>query len=49
MTVSDGHVERAVSAPAAPTARRSALGQAQGPTIDEGLLGRRRCCWVRRT
>jgi uncharacterized protein (DUF2236 family) len=38
VTVSDGHVERAISAPAAPTARRSASGR-RGPTIDEGLLG----------
>lgn len=38
MTVSDSHVERAVSAPAVPSARRRPLKR-RGPTIDEGLLG----------
>ncbi|MDT5016800.1 MAG: hypothetical protein QOD39_2960 [Mycobacterium sp.] len=38
MTVSDSHVERAISAPAVPTARRRPLKR-RGPTIDEGLLG----------
>jgi uncharacterized protein (DUF2236 family) len=39
MTVRDGHVERAVSAPAIPTARRPVINRRKGPTIDEGLLG----------
>jgi uncharacterized protein (DUF2236 family) len=38
MTASDSHLERAVGAPAAPTARRRPLNR-RGPTIDEGLLG----------
>src|SRR3979409_651955 len=38
MTVRDSHVERAVSAPAAPAGRRRPLKRG-GPTLDEGLLG----------
>ena len=37
MTVSAGHVERAINAPAIPARRRAS--KRRGPTIDEGLLG----------
>jgi uncharacterized protein (DUF2236 family) len=39
MTVSDSHVERAVSAPASSAVRRRPLKRRSDPTIDEGLLG----------
>jgi uncharacterized protein (DUF2236 family) len=38
MTVDGSHVERAVSAPAMPTTRRTVLKR-RGPTLDDGLLG----------
>ena len=38
MTVGNSHVERSISAPAAPSMRRRRLAR-RGPTIDEGLLG----------
>jgi uncharacterized protein (DUF2236 family) len=38
MTVDGNHVERAVSAPAMPTPRRTVFNR-RGPTLDDGLLG----------
>jgi uncharacterized protein (DUF2236 family) len=38
MAIGNSHVERSISAPAAPSMRRRRLAQ-RGPTIDEGLLG----------
>src|SRR5512144_1477450 len=38
MAVGNSHVERSMSAPAAPSTRRTRFAR-RGPTVDEGLLG----------